>query len=156
MSSPTRGLTLVADDPASQVINSVTIASNGDATDFGKQMGTGGYQSAAANSVRGLWAGGYASSPRHSTGYTDVIQKITIATNGNASYFGDLIRTKLYSDGSSTSTRGVFAGSGSSFTNIIEYVTIESSGNSIDFGDLPMEKGYHGMTSDSHGGLGGY
>ena len=36
------------------------------ATDFGKQMGTGGYQSAAANSVRGLWAGGYASSPRHS------------------------------------------------------------------------------------------
>ena len=156
LSSPTRGLTLVADDPASQVINSVTIASKGDATDFGNQMGTGGYQSAAANSVRGLWAGGYATTPRTSAGYTNVIQKITIASNGNASYFGDLIRTKLYGDGSSTSTRGVFAGSGSFFTNIIEYVTIESSGNSIDFGDLPMEKGYHGMTSDSHGGLGGF
>ena len=119
-------------------------------------MGTGGFQSAAANSVRGLWAGGYASSPRQSVGYTNVIQKITIASSGNASYFGDLTGTKLYGDGSSTSTRGVFAGSASQYSNVIEYVTIESSGNSIDFGDLPMEKGYHGMTSDSHGGLGGF
>ena len=156
LSSPTRGLTLVADDPASQVINSVTIASKGDATDFGKQMGTGGYQSAAANSVRGLWAGGYASSPRQAVGYTKVIQKITIASSGNASYFGELTGTKLYGDGSSTSTRGVFAGSASQYSNVIEYVTIESSGNAIDFGDLPMATGYHGMTSDSHGGLGGY
>ncbi len=156
LSSPTRGLTLVADDPASQVINSVTIASKGNATDFGRQMCTGGFQSAAANSVRGLWAGGYASSPRQASGYTDVIQKITIASNGNASYFGDLTGTKLYGDGSSTSTRGVFAGSASQYSNVIEYVTIETSGNAIDFGDLPMATGYHGMTSDSHGGLGGF
>jgi len=156
LSSPTRGLTLVADDPASQVINSVTIASKGNAIDFGKQMGTGGFQSAAANSVRGLWAGGYATTPRTSAGYTNVIQKITIASNGNASYFGELTQTKLYGDGSSTSTRGVFAGSASYYSNIIDYVTIETSGNAIDFGDLPMATGYHGMTSDSHGGLGGY
>ena len=158
LSSPTRGLTLVADDPASQVINMVTIASKGNAVEFGNQSKTGGYQSAAANSVRGLWAGGYSSSPRQTAGFSRSIEAITIASQGTSQFFGDLINTPMYGDGSSTSTRAIFAGSGgsSNTTNNIEFVTIATSGNAQDFGDLTKSVGYAGVTSDSHGGLGGF
>ena len=162
LSSPTRGLTLVADDPASQVINMVTIASKGNAIDFGNQSKTGGYQAAAANSVRGLWAGGYSSSPRQSpAGHSTSIEAITMASQGTTQYFGDLASaTSQYGDGSSTSTRAVFSigkvNSGSNFVNTIEYVTIASSGNASDFGDMAFPVAYRGMTSDSHGGLGGF
>ena len=158
LSSPTRGLTLVADDPASQVINMVTMASTGNAIDFGNQSKTGGYQSAAANSVRGLWAGGYATTPRTTAGMSKSIEAIMIASQGTSQEFGDLINTPMYGDGSSTSTRAIFAGSGGSnnTTNNIEFVTIATSGNASDFGDLMQPVGYAGVTSDSHGGLGGY
>ena len=158
LSSPTRGLTLVADDPASQVINMVTMASTGNAIDFGNQSKTGGYQSAAANSVRGLWAGGYATTPRTTAGMSKSIEAITIASQGTSQEFGDLINTPMYGDGSSTSTRAIFAGSGGSnnTTNNIEFVTIATFGNASDFGDLIQPVGYAGVTSDSHGGLGGY
>ena len=158
LSSPTRGLTLVADDPASQVINMVTMASTGNAIDFGNQSKTGGYQSAAANSVRGLWAGGYATTPRTTAGMSKSIEAIMIASQGTSQEFGDLINTPMYGDGSSTSTRAIFAGSGGSnnTTNNIEFVTIATFGNASDFGDLIQPVGYAGVTSDSHGGLGGY
>ena len=162
LSSPTRGFCLVADDPAAQTINMVTMASKGDAIDFGNQSKTGGYQAAAANSVRGLWAGGYSSTPRQSVGHSSSIEAITMASQGTTQYFGDLaIASSIYSDGSSTSTRAVFSigkvTSGSSnFVNNIEYVTIASSGSAADFGDMTFPVAYRGMTSDSHGGLGGF
>ena len=161
LSSPTRGFTLVADDPAAQTINMVTMASKGDAVDFGNQSKTGGYQAAAANSVRGLWAGGYATSPRIDAGASKGIEAITMASQGTTQYFGDLASaTSQYGDGSSTSTRAVFCigktASGSNFVNTIEYVTIASSGNAADFGDMTFPVSYRGVTSDSHGGLGGF
>ena len=162
LSSPTRGFTLVADDPAAQTINMVTMSSKGNALDFGNQSKTGGYQAAAANSVRGLWAGGYSSSPRQSpAGHSTSIEAITMASQGTTQYFGDLASaTSQYGDGSSTSTRAVFSigkvASGTNFVNTIEYVTIASSGNAADFGDMTFPVAYRGMTSDSHGGLGGF
>ena len=162
LSSPTRGFTLVADDPAAQTINMVTMASTGNALDFGNQSKTGGYQAAAANSVRGLWAGGYASSPRIDAGASKGIEAITMASQGTTQYFGDLASdTSQYGDGSSTSTRAVFsigkiASGSTNFVNTIEYVTIASSGNAADFGDMTFPVAYRGVTSDSHGGLGGF
>ncbi len=161
LSSPTRGFTLVADDPAAQTINMVTMASKGNALDFGNQSKTGGYQAAAANSVRGLWAGGYSSSPRQSVGHSSSIEAITMASQGTTHYFGDLASaTSQYGDGSSTSTRAVFCigkvAAGNNFVNTIEYVTIASSGTAADFGDATFEVAYRGVTSDSHGGLGGF
>ena len=161
LSSPTRGFTLVADDPAAQTINMVTMAAKGNAVDFGNQSKTGGYQAAAANSVRGLWAGGYSSSPRQSVGRSSSIEAITMASQGTTQYFGDLASaTSQYGDGSSTSTRAVFSigkvNAGNNFVNTIEYVTIASSGNAADFGDATFEVAYRGVTSDSHGGLGGF
>jgi len=161
LSSPTRGFTLVADDPAAQTINMVTMASKGNAVDFGNQSKTGGYQAAAANSVRGLWAGGYSSSPRQSVGRSSSIEAITMASQGTTQYFGDLASiTSQYGDGSSTSTRAVFTigkiAAGNNFRNNIEYVTIASSGTASDFGDATFPVAYRGVTSDSHGGLGGF
>ena len=162
LSSPTRGFCLVADDPAAQTINMVTMASKGDAIDFGNQSKTGGYQAAAANSVRGLWAGGYSSTPRQSVGHSSSIEAITMASQGTTHYFGDLTSaTSQYGDGSSTSTRAVFSigkvgTTSSSMVNNIDYVTIASSGSASDFGDMTFPVAYRGMTSDSHGGLGGF
>ena len=161
LSSPTRGFCLVADDPAAQTINMVTMASKGDAIDFGNQSKTGGYQSAAANSVRGLWAGGYATTPRTTAGMSKSIEAIMIASQGTSQEFGDLINTPMYGDGSSTSTRAVFSigkvgTTSSSMVNNIDYVTIASSGSASDFGDMTFPVAYRGMTSDSHGGLGGF
>ena len=161
LSSPTRGFCLVADDPAAQTINMVTMASKGNALDFGNQSKTGGYQAAAANSVRGLWAGGYSSTPRQSVGHSSDIEAITMASQGTTQYFGDLASaTSQYGDGSSTSTRAVFCigkvNSGNNFVNNIEYVTIASSGTASDFGDATFPVAYRGVTSDSHGGLGGF
>ena len=134
------------------------MASTGNAIDFGNQSKTGGYQSAAANSVRGLWAGGYATTPRTTAGMSKSIEAIMIASQGTSQEFGDLINTPMYGDGSSTSTRAIFAGSGgtNNTTNNIEFVTIATFGNAQDFGDLTHPVGYAGVTSDSHGGLGGY
>ena len=162
LSSPTRGFTLVADDPAAQTINMVTMASKGNALDFGNQAKTGGYQAAAANSVRGLWAGGYSSAPRQNIGRSSSIESITMASRGTTQYFGDLASaTSQYGDGSSTSTRAVFSigkvgTTSSSMVNNIDYVTIASSGSASDFGDMTFPVAYRGMTSDSHGGLGGF
>ena len=161
LSSPTRGFSLVADDPAAQTINMVTMASTGNALDFGNQSKTGGYQAAAANSVRGLWAGGYSSAPRQSVGHSSTIEAITMASQGTTHYFGDLASaTSQYGDGTSTSTRAVFCigkvAAGNNFVNTIEYVTIASSGTAADFGDATFEVAYRGVTSDSHGGLGGF
>ena len=161
LSSPTRGFTLVADDPAAQTINMVTMASTGNAIDFGNQSKTGGYQAAAANSVRGLWAGGYSSTPRQSVGHSASIEAITMASQGTTQDFGDLkSATSQYGDGSSTSTRAVFSigkvSSGNNFVNNIEYVTIASFGNAEDFGEATFPVAYRGVTSDSHGGLGGF
>jgi hypothetical protein len=56
----------------------------------------------------------------------------------------------------SSSTRGVFAGGGStnsSYVNIIEYITFASTGNATDFGDLTSARNYISGCSNAHGGL---
>ena len=154
----TRGVFGTGVSPGGNVMDYINVSSTGNAIDFGNQSKTGGYQSAAANSVRGLWAGGYSSSPRQTAGFSRSIEAITIASQGTSQFFGDLINTPMYGDGSSTSTRAIFAGSGgtNNTTNNIEFVTIATFGNAQDFGDLTHPVGYAGVTSDSHGGLGGY
>ena len=81
---------------------------------------------------RGIFAGG-------EPGTTNTIEKVTIATTGNGTDFGDLtVRRQTGLGGASSSTRGVFM-SGydpSSAINLIDFVTISSTGNAEDFGDL--------------------
>ena len=65
---------------------------------------------------------------------TNVLNRIEIATTGNAVDFGDLSAVREQPYGASSATRGLFAG-GKTDSNI-DYVTISSGGGGNDFGSL--------------------
>ena len=132
-------------------IDFVTIATKGDAEDFGELIDPNTAGTGCSNSTRGIYAGGVVSSPSR----VNVIQFITIATLGNAQDFGDLIAVSCLQGAAASSTRGVFAGGSQPTTvNMIEFVTIATTGNSIDFGDRVSTGRGLGGFSDSHGGIG--
>ena len=145
------------DDPfygnPSRLMDFVTIASLGDAVDFGNLTVNAGMHAGLSNNVRGVWAGGC-----HPSHKFDIIDYITIASTGNAQYFGDLAVFREAPTASSTHVRGTFGGGRQpAYVNNIEYVTIESAGNANDFGDLSTGNWFNGAgCSNSHGGLGGF
>jgi hypothetical protein len=72
----------------STVIDYVTIATTGNATDFGDLTVGRYYPSACSDGTKGLWGGGTTGSN------SNVIDYITIATTGNATDFGNLSVTR--------------------------------------------------------------
>ena len=85
---------------------------------------------------RGVFGGGYSSSPHASQ---QVMDYVTIATLGNAADFGDLTVARSAKSGGASSTRGIFLSGRfypNNWYNIIDYITISSTGNAFDFGDL--------------------
>ena len=127
----------------------VTIATTGNALDFGDLTVARGRMGSVCSSTRGVIGGGEGS-PADS----NVIDYITIASTGNAQDFGDMINaSEGDTGGCSNSLRGVFGGHSPSTRNIMEYVTISSTGNSQDFGDLTYSTSRRTGCSDSHGGL---
>ena len=117
------------------VIDFVTIASTGDATDFGNlTQARGGSFGGLSNNTRGVFAGGYKSSPNDET---NIIDYVTIAQTGNAADFGDLTATKTGTGtGAASPVRGVFFGGYTpTHVNSIDYMTISTLGNALDFGD---------------------
>jgi len=71
------------------IIDYITIASTGNATDFGDLSGSRNQVGSAASATRGIFAGGYSSPLSY-----NIIEYITIATTGNATDFGDLLAAK--------------------------------------------------------------
>ena len=70
-------------------IDYVTIASEGNATHFGDlSVGRAEQAGAASNRIRGVFAGG--TNPNATGTYLKSMESITIATSGNATFFGDL------------------------------------------------------------------
>lgn len=127
------------------IIQYITIATTGNATDFGDLLAATYGLTGCSNSTRGLFAGGIAGSA------TNVIQYITIATVGNATDFGDLSSTRSFLSACASTTRGVFGGG--QFVNIIEYVTIATTGNTTDFGDLTVARDQLAACSSATRGL---
>ena len=84
----------------------------------------------------------------------NTIEFITIATEGNATDFGDVYDEVDYLGSCANATRGIFAG-GQSPTklNTIGFVTISTTGNTTDFGDLTVARRFLAGCSDVHGGL---
>ena len=154
LSSPTRGIFAGGSTPTRQsLIEFVTIASKGDAIDFGNLTRASGYPCGGGNGTRGIVVAG------NTPSVTDFIDQITIASTGNAVDFGGTCALAMVNRGGSacTKTRMVFGGGATPTTsNHIEYITINSSGNGIDFGDLSIARVSPGGLSDSHGGLGGF
>ena len=112
-----------------------TIATTGNATDFGDFYENNMSQATFSSATRGIWG----DDNLNGGGNVDIIHYITIASLGNSLDFGDSTIGRATAAGASSTTRGLVAGgynSGGVDQNIIEYVTIASVGNATDFGDL--------------------
>jgi hypothetical protein len=147
---------------STNIIDYITIATTGNATDFGDLLAVNNYGGMCSSSTRGVYGGGAGVGTR-----TNVIQYVTITSTGNAADFGDLAvsgaTTVADLSACSSSTRGVFAGGTTvsaptlTFTNVIQYITIATIGNSTDFGDLtsPARAGLSACSSSTRGVFGG-
>ena len=118
----------------SNIMEFITIASTGDATNFGDLTVPRSHTSGTSSPTRGVLMGGVDPSV-----VVKVIDFITIATLGDALDFGELISTTygasngIISDG----TRGFSAGGSTpSYTNVINQIIFQTLGNATDFGDL--------------------
>ena len=160
-SNNTRGLYMGGHSPDTtagsggrqNIIQFITIASTGDAADFGDMtVYSQGSQACASptRAVRGAGAGNPANQ--------QVMDYVTIATRGDAVSFGELASILgLFPATLSSTTRGIFAG-GSTPTklNTIEYITIATTGNATNFGDLTViTYGAGGSSNQVKGVVGG-
>ena len=141
------------------LIDYVTMATLGNAKDFGDLSILRYTGTALSSPTRGIFGGGYLS--ELATSATNNIEYITLSTLGDAVNFGDLL-TKLRkaNQAVSSNTRGVFCGGLGSpaAVNNIEYVTIATLGNSQDFGDAIVTYSERASMSNSNRGVlsGGY
>jgi len=109
---------------------------------FGYQvLGFGSYRSRNPpdefiGGARGLFGGGF----QGGVGGSNAVEYLVIANNGNASDFGDLVRTHEVGACGTNGSRVIFAGGGTGALNgglnTIQYFTAANTGNSTDFGDL--------------------
>ena len=120
----------------SNVIEYITIATQGNAVDFGDgTQRERDRRNGAASRTRGVVAGGTQGHP--SPALTDRIEYVTFATAGNATDFGNLLEASRAPGGTSNATRGIWGGGNDpSNINRIQFITIPSTGDAVDFGDL--------------------
>jgi len=126
------------------VMDYVTIASLGNASDFGDLTAGRGWAGGCGDGTKGVFSGG-------STNYqndvnVNTIDYVNIASVGNATDFGDLTRTNHYCLACSDGIKGV-AGGGYSGSNVIDYWVMASLGNASDFGDLTVGRRGHAPAS---------
>ena len=132
------------------VVDYITIASAGNATDFGDTSITCSNLAAVASPTRVVWAAGYNGGLPGTMGY------FTIASTGNSTSFGTILSGSeaWYLASASSNTRGLFAGGSTSTgytgaSNSITYITIASTGNSVNFGSLTARRWKIAGTSSS-------
>ena len=151
--SPTRGVfagqeTKTPTDAVINVLDFITIATRGNAQDFGDTIESGNGSASGSSSTRGIYAGG------GEPGNSNTISFITIATKGNAENFGDLTQSTSQNAGTSSQIRFIRAGGRTpSLTDVIDFVTIASAGDATDFGDIATARRQLAGASDAHGGL---
>ena len=143
------------DGTRSNEMQYITIASTGNATDFGDLGNARDGVAGFSNTTRGVFAGGGAGNNFVFTRYVE-LEYITIASTGNITDFGDLTVARQDLAGCGSSTRGISAGGGDSSGNAkneIDYVTIASTGNATDFGNLSTTGWSLGGASNSTRGV---
>ena len=148
--APTRGI--FAGGTSTDIIEYITIATLGNATDFGDLSADRVIPAGVSSETRGLIGGG------NTSGISNIIEYVTIATPSNSIDFGDLSQARNNLAGASDTTKGVFAGGDPqpSDSNVIDYVTIATTGNATDFGDLTQaRRAVCGLGNDTRGVFGG-
>ena len=161
--SPTRGIFFAGKiNPGSWTqtdqIDYITIATTGNAQDFGNTSETRSTGGACSSATRAVYGGGYKNTPSPMT-EVNTIDYIEIATTGNAVDFGDLTVVGGYIGSTSNGTRGIFTGrmdvgpAGGDTT--IDSVTIASLGDAVDWGEMTGSsvRRSAATVSDSHGGI---
>ena len=118
-------------------IEYITIATKGNSSKFGDLTTDSSYGMAGASTTRGIIALGNNPFISPFGLHTNVVEYITISTEGNSKDFGDLTVSRREGSGASNSTRAVIFGGNdpSGNKNVIDYMTIASLGDAIDFGD---------------------
>jgi len=129
----------------------ITIATTGNATDFGDLTTILQAAASMSSETRGVFAGGYTTGTSVNT-----MQYVTIVTSGNSADFGDISSRRQVAAGLSNSTRGLLAGARYSTddnnTNVVEYIQIQTQGNSVKFGELLSGRGaMGGLASETRG-----
>jgi hypothetical protein len=128
-------------------INYLTFATTGSFETFGNLIKAGySGKGGTSNGTRAVFKADFSDND---------MEYVTIATTGNATYFGDVSGNLSYvmnAGDCSAGGRGIMTGS-SSLLNVIEYITIATTGNTTDFGDLTVARNTTGSTSTGHGGL---
>ena len=119
------------------VIDYVTIATPGNAVDFGDSTVSVNSNGSMGNNTRALFVGGVISGGNVS----NRVDYVTMATPGNATDFGDCSGTNYEGEGTGNDTRGVYGlgfcwSCGPARVNTLEYFTFATPGNATDFGDL--------------------
>ena len=131
--SPTRGLFMGGANPGvvsrSNVVDFVTIATAGNAQDFG-DLSANTYKGGAAvsSNTRAIHAGG------NEPSFVTDMEFVTIATLGNSQDFGNLGAARRNTNATSSSTRGVISGGylDPAIKNTMEYIQFGTTGNAID------------------------
>ena len=128
------------DGEVKNVIDTISITSAGNASDFGDlTVGSRRGLASVSSNTRGVFAGGEVG------GATNHMDYVTIATAGNATDFGDLAANARFTSGASSQTRGIIGMGDTSF----DYITIANTGNSTDFGDANILQLNNGSASSS-------
>ncbi len=124
-------------------IQTVEIATTGNGADFGDMSVARRETASAANTTRGVIAGG--------TGpLTDIIEYVVMSSQGGANDFGNLSSTRRAFSGSGNDTRGLFfGGNNPTRTSIIEFINFAHTGSVVEFGRLGVDTGL----SSSDGGF---
>ena len=162
--SPTRGVFVGGYiNPGSlaslNTIQYITIASTGDAQDFGDlTISKRSHSGQACSSTRSVVASGYNQPVNGNYNTVESTEYYTFASTGNSTGFGDMLGSSGISPGAtSDSVRGVWMGGGIvsplSGSNIIQYVNIPTLGDTVDFGDMVTTGGWCDACSNAHGGL---
>ena len=112
-----------------------------------------GQYASCSSTTRAVRLNGY--SPSTAPIACNVMEFVTIATQSNATDFGDSTRACRYNTGFGSQTRGINAnGNTPGAEEIIDFITIATTGDATDFGDLQqIDKTLAGSTSNSTRGL---
>jgi hypothetical protein len=121
-------------------IRYITIATTGNAADFGDLSSARRHLGSFSDATRAIFHQGDNYNGATYAGRINTIEYVTVDTLGNVTDFGDAAQASQSPGGGSDLTRGVFGGGYSSTisaeTNTLEYITIQTTGNATDFGDL--------------------
>ena len=121
----------------SDVINTVQIATTGNATDFGNLRVAKNGTAAVASATRGVFGGGYTPTPQSK------IEYLNFQSQGGVNDFGELVDTLNDAMSGSNNTIGIF-----SRETTTQFITIASTGDATDWGGDTTSSRYYGMQSN--------